>query len=133
TLHTNAGTFRLPRLALLLALLAFLCIVTAFFLVRSYRGEIADASTLARGRAELLGVHLEASIRLADATLRRVRSEIARRPGLPPNDPEMRRFLRQALAELPYARALFVIGIDGFVAHDTDYPETPHTNLADRN
>src|SRR3546814_17558816 len=33
---------------------------------------------------------------------------------------------------LDYLRALFVIGPDGFIEHDTDYPDTPGVSLADR-
>src|SRR3546814_11017540 len=33
---------------------------------------------------------------------------------------------------LDYLRALFVIGPDGFIQHDTDYPDTPRVSLADR-
>jgi two-component system, NtrC family, sensor kinase len=35
--------------------------------------------------------------------------------------------------QLDYVRALYVIGADGFIAHDTDYPKTPRVSLADRN
>src|SRR5688572_10643330 len=40
--------------------------------------------------------------------------------------------LRQRLQDLPYVRALFVIGPDGFLIHDTDYPRTPNVSLAAR-
>lgn len=36
------------------------------------------------------------------------------------------------LEYLPLVRALFVIGPDGFIQHDTDYPGTPDVSLADR-
>src|SRR3546814_8339148 len=36
------------------------------------------------------------------------------------------------LESLDYLRALFVIGPDGFIQHDTDYPDTPRVSLADR-
>jgi signal transduction histidine kinase len=52
------------------------------------------------------------------------------RPGR--NDPRFQALLLQRLQDMPYVRALFVIGPDGFVIHDTDYPRTPHLSLADR-
>jgi signal transduction histidine kinase len=50
----------------------------------------------------------------------------------PKNDPKFQAHLAQRLAETPYARALFIIGPDGFIVHDTDYPKTPAVSLADR-
>ncbi len=49
------------------------------------------------------------------------------------NDPQFRNVLRARLQDLPYVRAIFVIGPDGTITHDTDYPDTPHVSLADRN
>jgi hypothetical protein len=39
--------------------------------------------------------------------------------------------MRARLAELPYVRALFVVGADGFLIQDTDR-DTPNVSLADR-
>jgi signal transduction histidine kinase len=50
----------------------------------------------------------------------------------PRNDPKFQAHLAQHLAEIPYARALFIVGRDGSIIHDTDYPETPAGSLADR-
>ena len=65
-------------------------------------------------------------------TLGAIGDALHRTPGLEKNDPAFRDMLRQRLAELPYARALFVVGPDGFITHDTDYPSTPDVSLADR-
>ena len=48
------------------------------------------------------------------------------------NDPHFQGLLSQRLEDLPYVRALFVIGADGYLIHDTDYPRTPNVSLADR-
>jgi signal transduction histidine kinase len=48
------------------------------------------------------------------------------------NDPEFQRMMRRRLQDVPFARALFVVGPDGWIIHDTDYPKTPHVSLADR-
>lgn len=48
------------------------------------------------------------------------------------NDPHFRQMMTHRLAELPFARAIFIIGPDGWILHDTDYPATPAVSLADR-
>jgi|GEM_PF-2534628 len=48
------------------------------------------------------------------------------------NDPEFRSLLRHRLEDIPFTRALFVIGPDGWITHDTDYPTTPRVSLEDR-
>ena len=50
----------------------------------------------------------------------------------PANDPAFRALLQRRLEQLPYVRALFVVGPDGRLIHDTDYPHTPQVSLADR-
>lgn len=51
---------------------------------------------------------------------------------LPQDDPAFRDYLRMLNGHLGYVRALYVIGADGFISHDTDYPKTPRVSLADR-
>lgn len=48
------------------------------------------------------------------------------------NDPAVRELMKAQLQYLPTVRALFVIGPDGRIQHDTDYPHTPDISLADR-
>ena len=48
------------------------------------------------------------------------------------NDPEFQQMLQRRLREVPFVRALFIIGPDGWIIHDTDYPKTPRVPLADR-
>src|SRR4051812_33661613 len=48
------------------------------------------------------------------------------------HDGQAREMMRTYLRRLPTTRALFVIGPDGFVQHDTDFPSTPGASLADR-
>lgn len=52
--------------------------------------------------------------------------------GPKPDDPAFRSFLRARVRALPQVRAIFVIGADGYIVHDTDHPQTPRTSLADR-
>jgi PAS domain S-box-containing protein len=48
------------------------------------------------------------------------------------HDPQLRATMRQRLQYLPTVRALFVLGPDGRILHDTDFPRTPDVSLADR-
>ncbi|MBK0394840.1 sensor histidine kinase [Ramlibacter algicola] len=48
------------------------------------------------------------------------------------HDPAVRELMRAQLRHLPTVRALYIVGPDGFVQHDTDYPKTPDVSLADR-
>ena len=47
------------------------------------------------------------------------------------HDPAFQALLQKRLEDLPNVRALFVIGPDGYLIHDTDYPHTPKVSLAD--
>jgi PAS domain S-box-containing protein len=59
-------------------------------------------------------------------------AELTRRNDFQRHDPGLRDVMRQRLQYLPTVRALFVIGPDGRIQHDTDYPNTPDVSLADR-
>jgi len=48
------------------------------------------------------------------------------------NDPAFQQMMSRRLKDLPFVRALFVIGPDGWIIHDTDYPRTPQVPLGDR-
>lgn len=48
------------------------------------------------------------------------------------NDPMFRQLMKRRLQDLPFLRAIFIIGEDGWIRHDTDYPTTPKVSLADR-
>ena len=40
--------------------------------------------------------------------------------------------MARRLEDVPFVRAIFIIGADGWLIHDTDYPKTPNITLADR-
>jgi signal transduction histidine kinase len=48
------------------------------------------------------------------------------------NDPSFQQLMERRLADIPFARALFIVGRDGMIVHDTDYPSTPDLSLSDR-
>ena len=52
-------------------------------------------------------------------------------PATPDHDPKLTKRLHSRLTELPYVRAFFVVGANGFLVHDTDV-DTPNVSLADR-
>jgi two-component system, NtrC family, sensor kinase len=91
------------------------------------RGEQSAAAL-----ALVLEEHTGRVFHAVSVTLGLVGDSLNRTPGLPANDAPFRLLLRQRLAELPFARALFVVGPDGFITHDTDFPSTPQVSLADR-
>jgi signal transduction histidine kinase len=49
-----------------------------------------------------------------------------------PNDPQFQKMMARRLEDIPFVRAIFIIGPDGWLIHDTDYPKTPNISLADR-
>src|SRR3546814_536512 len=68
---------------------------------------------------------------MTDFTLRAAKLRLERET-LAQDDPGFRAGLTAMRESLDYLRALFVIGPDGFIEHDTDYPDTPGVSLADR-
>src|SRR5690606_23090419 len=48
------------------------------------------------------------------------------------HDPEFHAWMERHIEALPFVRALYIVGADGFIVHDTDYPTTPRISLADR-
>jgi signal transduction histidine kinase len=90
------------------------------------RGERASASL-----AQVMEQHTARTFQAVSLSLAAVADawQLSRPP---PNDAAFRQLLRERLRELPYARAIFVVGPDGLITHDTDYPSTPKVSLADR-
>ena len=84
------------------------------------------ASTLATALEENTARNFE-SVNLALENMVRLLQQPAGR-----HDPAVRELLQAQLPRLPAVRALFVVGPDGFIQHDTDYPKTPDVSLADR-
>lgn len=48
------------------------------------------------------------------------------------NDAAFQQMMLRRLRDLPFVRSIFLIGPDGWLTHDTDYPRTPDVSLADR-
>lgn len=120
----------------LLAAAATLVFGTAAVLTVLLARERTETIDLAITRAEALTLVLESdaarALQAVDATLAGV-ADMLRLSDLAPNDPLFQSALTERAAALrPYVRAIYVIGADGWIIHDTDYPTTPNVTLADR-
>ncbi|MET0660820.1 MAG: ATP-binding protein [Steroidobacteraceae bacterium] len=117
---------RVAGLALVVGLLA------AIEVWHSYRQVTHAAQQSVDGLVRLLAEQTERTIQAVDLTLIGMRDALSVAPNIAANDASYRDTLRDRLKSLPYVRALFVIGSDGFIAHDTNFPTTPRINFADR-
>lgn len=93
---------------------------------------VAQAERTAATLAHVIAEQTARTVQAVDLTLIALRDAVTVAPGLSADDAQFRQTMRQRLADMPYVRALFVIGPDGLIVHDTDYPETPHVTLSDR-
>lgn len=72
------------------------------------------------------------SFEAVDLTLLAMIDLLTLSPALADHDADFEATLRGRSQRLPQVRALFVIGPDGFIAQDSDHPNTPRVSLADR-
>jgi signal transduction histidine kinase len=107
-------------------------VVLAFVLWQSREAELERAEATVANLARLLDEQTYRVFQTTDLALRAIAGRLERRPPPPRDDPEIRALMHATIAELPHLRALFAIGADGFITHDTDYPDTPRVSLADR-
>jgi two-component system NtrC family sensor kinase len=112
------------------ALLAVGALMAAALRV-TYRREINDAQVRAANLAHLLEEQTIRNFQAVDLVLQGI-ADAVRSLRLPEHDPTFQEGLKRRLEFLPHVRALFVIGADGFIIHDTDHPSTPRVTLADR-
>lgn len=96
--------------------------------VRTIEAGERSVSVLVRVLEEQTARSFEA----VDLTLLGMIDAMRLNPSLPAHDTRFEESMRQRLRLLPHVRALYVIGPDGFITQDTDYPKTPHVSLADR-
>src|SRR5262245_56797130 len=116
----------------LLALGLGISALAALELWRSFSQATSAAEQSVTGLVSLLAEQTERTVQAIDLTLIGMRDALQVAPNLPTDDPAFRATMSHRLKGLPYVRALFVIGPDGFLTHDTDYPTTPRVSLADR-
>lgn len=122
TIAVFAGVVSLWLLLLALA---------ALLLWNERRGEIDEAKLRGAATTALLQAHTTTTFRAVDNVLAEV-AKALERESLPRHDERFRLEMRGRLASMPYLRALYVIGPDGHIQHDTDFPATPDLSLSDR-
>ncbi len=115
--------------AVLLWLLVVVLVVSQ--LLHERRVELARAEATARALTMLMQKHTESSLRAVDVVLAGLGDTFAA-IAPPDDDPDFRALLVARMRQVPSVRAIFFIGADGRILHDTDYPETPRVSLADR-
>ena len=111
--------------------LALVSLVTASALWREHRLTLQQSRAEASTMSALLGESTARTFDSVDIVLAGLTQHFSS-PGVATNDPTSQQMMRSLLRQLPTVRALFVIGPDGYIVHDTDYPATPHVSLADR-
>ena len=115
-----------------LVLSCVILMLLSFELWRSYLNARHDAERNVQNLVHVLSEQTARTIQSIDLSLQGIITELASNPALADNDPGFLAELHRRLSSLPYARALFVVGEDGYISHDTDYPSTPRVSLADR-
>src|SRR3954469_3393066 len=117
--------------ALLLAWLAALAVVTWLVLAGRHtaldRGERATAAFVA-----IVDQQVARTVQAINLTLRSVADAHHLDPRPEKNDPAFQAMMQRRLKDVPFLRALYVIGPEGWIVHDTDYPKTPQVPLTDR-
>ena len=93
--------------------------------VRTIEAGERSVSALVRVLEEQTARSFEA----VDLTLLGMIDAMRLNPSLPAHDARFEELMRQRLRLLPYVRALYVIGPDGFIKQDTDHQKTPHVSL----
>lgn len=127
---------RFPRhtaAAVGLTALAWLLVATvvAADLWRDRQRELEKAMQAASATTALMEAHTARTFQVIELALQEVARRVDEAP-LQRHDPRLREVMRERLQGMDYVRALFVVGPDGFIQHDTDYPRTPDISLADR-
>ena len=128
---------RFPGRAPLILLAALSWLAMAAIVAAFVYGERKEALHRAARNSEALVLALDAhtvrTFQAVDITLAAVAAALRSAQGLQKHDPSFRQMLAARLDALqPYTRAIFVIGPDGRIMHDTDYPATPDIPLTDR-
>lgn len=106
-------------------------VVLGLWLWHDRTRTLADGERVTSNLAKLLEEQTNRTFQAVDLTLVGMIDALHLAPHLGEHDPEFEQALRRRRDELPYVRALFVIGPDGFITQDTD-PDTPPVSLADR-
>lgn len=116
-----------PALVLALGIL----LLGALELLQSYGAAARRGEEDARNLAAVLAEQTERTFQAVDFTLLGIRDALMAASGMPDYDARFQEALKERLKALPYVGALYVIGPDGFITHNTD-ARSPRVSLADR-
>jgi signal transduction histidine kinase len=133
-LATADKSLRRDRIAICLAAAALGLLLIGFLsfdLLRDHDRALSAGRLRSANLAHILDEQTRRSVQAVDLTLLSLVDVLRLHPDTPSYDPAFAATLRSRLQDLPFVRALYVIGADGFVIHDTDRG-TPHVSLADR-
>ncbi|NEX64532.1 ATP-binding protein [Noviherbaspirillum galbum] len=121
------------RTAVITASLLWLTIILAigFALIRERRQDLYQAQDEVATLATVFDENMSRTFGTVDVALQGIAAHLAD-GDFARHDPQVRELMRGYLRYLPAVRALFVIGPNGIIQHDTDYPKTPDVSLADR-
>jgi signal transduction histidine kinase len=122
---------RLPFAVAAALLAAGIVALAAAELWRSRQAALGDGARRAEGLAHVLAEQTLRSMLAVDLTLQGIEQALGLTPGRRKHSPALEEAMRARLPSLPYVRALFVIGADGYLTQDTDVG-TPDVSLADR-
>lgn len=124
---SSAGSILAAAIALWLALVA----VTALLLWNKRQGDIQDAKLRGAAITALLQAHTASTLNAIDNALLDLARTLEReRPGR--HDRRFRDEMDRRVSTMPYVHALYVIGPDGEIQHDSNYPRAPEVSLADQ-
>jgi signal transduction histidine kinase len=118
-------------LASVVVVIAFVISLVAWEMAVTYDDAIAIGWTRSSNLVWLLEEQTKRIVQAVDLSLTTVVETLHDSPGTPSHDPTLTKRLRFRLKDLPYVRAIFVVGADGFLIQDTDI-DTPNVSLADR-
>jgi signal transduction histidine kinase len=94
--------------------------------------SLREAHSTALRLVHVLGEQTERTVQTVDLILTGLADTLGSAPDLPDHDPAFQDKMRALLHPSPFIRALFVVGPDGFLTHDTNHPNTPPVSAADR-
>jgi two-component system, NtrC family, sensor kinase len=108
-----------------------LCMVVAYEAWSGRDDALSLAKTRSANLVQVLDEQTRGAVRAVDLSLLGFVETLRLQPNTPAHDEIFTKRLQARVQELPFVRAIFVVGADGFIIQDSDL-DTPRRNLADR-
>ena len=123
--------YLIPGLAALLV--AILFTLAAFNLANSRQADLREAGRATHNLAQVLEEQTARALQAMDMVLLNLADTWAQVPALRDSgNPQMQALLKQKLATLPYARALFIVDSGGVITHHSDPLPAATRHFSDR-